>query len=1853
MATNLQNLFLATLKSFNPSTLKSFDTASGVVETDLAKSIQPTLVTTYSDKIGADATTRGVIIGPFGSPNGALLPNTASNYSGIILDSTDTYAATELADFNLHNISFAVWFANKTDQNYPKVILATSTGFAITLKDQNTLTFTATQIGRPTPIIDLTFDGVTFKKDEWNLLVVVCNRTTGKIRIFVNGVLSDKNIQSSSAIQYSPPTNVPIKKVALGAYPGLASENWPSETQQSHSGFTGMRTIAFASGAVWHRTALTDEQVDAITKLGANSNLVITASGTQPGTLDANITVDGAITKTIDGNAINLSAPVAITDITAGTGISLDRTGTVVEISAVSILPEGIIKSNTSDTAPDYLINKISVDSGLAIGITPAAVGPTANVFYAVNYTSLQAITEDVNDGDMAVVSTAITNTSDATVYARIDSQWIEQNYPTGSSVIGKLKYLSSSNWPPANQPAAADYEYGAIALVSAEADLPTYLDGDKNGKLYVLINANAWNSTSGWREIIPPSASFVKLAIDYPALIEKIAKSETFVNTATKTKTVFNDKTSGFLKEKLADGSNTNVTTEEITITSNARYSYNLFPPLPAASGDEVNYWLYGNILIVSPSFATAAAFTAAATEPLTADLYILAHQPANQTNGTIASDWIKLTPDTGNKVCFATSVAELPTAEVPAGCFAVVAADLNNTQANIYQENSGNWQLYRDGTINKSTVAKINLDSTNIINIVTTDPTIVRTANSLPDEDLTADKVRVGKDTTRLADKYLSLRTINRVFRPANQAAMLALASGINDMVVSGDIAILGDESGIYIFNGILSDSNWQSSGYRRPYACNEATVMYDWEKLIDDEILNLPAVVADVEVIANKAIDERNYVTPEQFGAAYDAVTVGAYEAAMVAQNAAQLAYNTAVSARSSTLAAKNAAIAAHFNIQREYDAKIAYDAAVITQSDAQDDYDDAVLGGDVPTIEAALIALNAAIADTALKSNLLEDAIAINELYFPAAINGGVYTAATLITIAAAAADEADKIAAYDDAYAAVPPLQTALNVAKANTTTTAAALAELNTDPWNEAIATGKRILCKKEATYYVTTLEFDQADQIIDLNGCTLKLIDSTGIYITGTNCCICNGTIDGQKTAACSSDVSIKIDADRTKIRDACIKNGGGLAIDVISGNNISIENNLFLNNYLAAVLCHQSGDIENISIVNNVCDTTEIGAAHTLGAFMIHQQDNPYYFDGVLISGNTIRRQINTGVTANMVGIEVYGNCKNARVTENLIIGGSIGITIAVGAQAVVDSNSCKFQTLIGIELARSNNSIVSNNICQGIDGGTSDNAITCTACNSPRAFWSAPDWNVGTTYNTDDRVLYAPPAGDNKLWQALASSTGVTPGTDPTKWVLTGATDGAPNRRPLYDAFGNIIAGIITRTIFLLKHPDWTIGTPIAMPSRPNFDPLFVSPAIEDIIELDPAVPGNSIIIKNSDPANDYIINYNFALPGGTYYEVFSLTDTPPYPLDENYGITAGPDTCAMPWDKLTCTIIGNTISNYQRGVHLQNNTHSKVVNNKMSGISERGVRCTVGTEYTSIIGNTFEGIVVGTNPQFVILEASTAVQINNNIVDGCYNFLRYYSPTAYTVENVMITGNTVINKDGADILNVSPSGVLTLPTPNKILVKNNIGLTNIFVDEAGSAQLSAPPTTGWTQYNGATTIAFDTTYGANDGVLAVNLAGTGTVNTDKLVAQMQNLPGSTWTLTIKLPIPYNGFGYYGFGVTDGTKFTQYCLTPTAGQMKIYRYATSSSTKVEQASLSNAVSPATDYPLWFRLSKGATNTVLSQSKDGVRWTVLDTEANVDSYITAPTKIGLIGNTYTDGVIDFTCTSFSLTIP
>lgn len=69
----------------------------------------------------------------------------------------------------------------------------------------------------------------------------------------------------------------------------------------------------------------------------------------------------------------------------------------------------------------------------------------------------------------------------------------------------------------------------------------------------------------------------------------------------------------------------------------------------------------------------------------------------------------------------------------------------------------------------------------------------------------------------------------------------------------------------------------------------------------------------------------------------------------------------------------------------------------------------------------------------------------------------------------------------------------------------------------------------------------------------------------------------------------------------------------------------------------------------------------------------------------------------------------------------------------------------------------------------------------------------------WSIGTAYTSNQYVLYS-----SALWKAVASSTGVTPGTDDTKWNLASIGELAHERNKDYEMYVPAGGGLGESTI-----------------------------------------------------------------------------------------------------------------------------------------------------------------------------------------------------------------------------------------------------------------------------------------------------------------------------------------------------------------------------------------------------------------------------------------------------------------
>lgn len=78
---------------------------------------------------------------------------------------------------------------------------------------------------------------------------------------------------------------------------------------------------------------------------------------------------------------------------------------------------------------------------------------------------------------------------------------------------------------------------------------------------------------------------------------------------------------------------------------------------------------------------------------------------------------------------------------------------------------------------------------------------------------------------------------------------------------------------------------------------------------------------------------------------------------------------------------------------------------------------------------------------------------------------------------------------------------------------------------------------------------------------------------------------------------------------------------------------------------------------------------------------------------------------------------------------------------------------------------------------------------------------------DWAVGTLYLTNDKV-----AASGRVWKALANNTGITPGTDGTKWVIDAA--------PAVDLTGSTL-------LFMARSPAASTYAPLSVTSAAGGD------------------------------------------------------------------------------------------------------------------------------------------------------------------------------------------------------------------------------------------------------------------------------------------------------------------------------------------------------------------------------------------------------------------------------------------
>ena len=258
-------------------------------------------------------------------------------------------------------------------------------------------------------------------------------------------------------------------------------------------------------------------------------------------------------------------------------------------------------------------------------------------------------------------------------------------------------------------------------------------------------------------------------------------------------------------------------------------------------------------------------------------------------------------------------------------------------------------------------------------------------------------------------------------------------------------------------------------------------------------------------------------------------------------------------------------------------------------------------------------------------------------------------------------------------------------------------------------------------------SYNVTSLTVNHK---LNLNGDTINMITTTGVAIkmTADGASIANGTIKGQWDPVTRENIdrgssAILINNDNCIINKVHIT--GFSAYGIITGgpfNKPVITNNFIeKTGYISFFFDAESKVTVGGIFSNNVIDRSML-PPETVKELAVGIRGSTK--NGVTTSNWTISRNIikmpliPKDWTAECIEIR---HCTNCNITNNKLVGGSIGLSVVVSPNALLSHNQTLRSKLQGIEICESHYSIVKNNSVNGskqegilIDGDAGSNNV-----------------------------------------------------------------------------------------------------------------------------------------------------------------------------------------------------------------------------------------------------------------------------------------------------------------------------------------------------------------------------------------------------------------------------------------------------------------------------------------------------------------------------------------------------------
>jgi hypothetical protein len=225
-----------------------------------------------------------------------------------------------------------------------------------------------------------------------------------------------------------------------------------------------------------------------------------------------------------------------------------------------------------------------------------------------------------------------------------------------------------------------------------------------------------------------------------------------------------------------------------------------------------------------------------------------------------------------------------------------------------------------------------------------------------------------------------------------------------------------------------------------------------------------------------------------------------------------------------------------------------------------------------------------------------------------------------------------------------------------------------------------------------DGTYIVQNLAINSARTVTLTAGATLKLKASAGanpivtVNSTAQFTKISGGVFDGNKANQSSTNTCIEIAADDVTVQNCQVIHSSWMGIHGIANRPFILNNNVQDTNYIGIFFQTSGANVEGGVIEGNTVDRSMLTNTSIVeGGLKVHG-DTTFTVKNWRLANNLVKLPISPTAAA-CVCIEVQNNASNCVVSNNITVGGQIGVSVGA-PYSPITGNILNAASLYGIE-------------------------------------------------------------------------------------------------------------------------------------------------------------------------------------------------------------------------------------------------------------------------------------------------------------------------------------------------------------------------------------------------------------------------------------------------------------------------------------------------------------------------------------------------------------------------------------